>query len=451
MSRSELNSTISTLDSILSEVDRIDISRPDDLNLIKEEARRKFSHAQLVREQYRAKAAVEEFSNGDYTSARKSFETVTENLQQHATEESTEGLAGKDPDVEALTEVCEENASVARKAALGLADKPDLRPINDKTTDQSTASEGPTEHTQSGDNLQELVNSTKVSSASTIDETSLPDEDVTYEDFEKIEQIGSGGNADVFRAKVARDDGNQIIAIKEPRMQGTVQADDIDRFISEAKTWSKLDTHDHIATVLAYDSTPFPWIALEYMDRGDLTEEQHQLDREQKFRIAVQVTEAVWHAHQRGIAHLDLKPQNILFKSTSDDNNSRSIPKVADWGLSTMLLNHSASIEGFSPRYSAPEQFDSEAYGTPDQKTDIYQLGVVFYELFTGHHPFQGPPSQVMHAVLNESPAALSEQASELPSGIDNVVLKALSKKKSDRYEAAVYFRDALREFSSHP
>lgn len=446
----EFDSTISTLESVLSKTDNIDISRPDDLELIKEEARRKLGRAQLGREQYRAEAAVEQFANDDYTAARGSFETVTDNLRQLATEGADERLADRDPEIRALTEVCEENANVARKAALGLADESDLQPVRAETTEPSPGSETPTEHPKSGDNLQPFVDGTEVGLKGAVDDTLSLKRDVAYEDFEKLDQIGSGGNADVFRATVAGDNSDRTIAVKEPRMQGTVQTDDIDRFISEAETWSKLDSHSHIATVFAYDSTPLPWIALEYMDRGDLTEQQPRLAQDEKFRIAVQVTDAVWHAHQRGIAHLDLKPQNILFKSASDDRSSEPVPKVADWGLSKMLLNHSASVEGFSPQYSAPEQFDSETYGTPDQQTDIYQLGVIFYELFTDRHPFRGPPSQVMHAVLNESPVRPSEQTSGLPEGVDNILLKTLSKEKSDRYEAAVYLRDALSKLSSH-
>jgi serine/threonine protein kinase len=88
-----------------------------------------------------------------------------------------------------------------------------------------------------------------------------------------------------------------------------------------------------------------------------------------KLSLATQVTDAVWHAHQRGVAHLDLKPQNILLSSSED--GSGPVAKVADWGLSKMLLENSASVEGLSPQYSAPEQFDADEHGSPDNKTDI--------------------------------------------------------------------------------
>lgn len=271
-------------------------------------------------------------------------------------------------------------------------------------------------------------------------------EALEYDDIDKGDKIGSGGNADVYEATLTDGDATTTVAVKEPRTQGTVLAQSLDRFATEAETWSKLDSHDHILSVLGYDSTPLPWIALEYMDQGDLSEVRSQLNQAQKIRIASQVTDGVWHAHQRGVAHLDLKPQNILVRSTADA--SMPVAKVADWGLSKMLLDNSATVEGLSPQYSAPEQFDTESYGTPDNQTDIFQLGIVFYELFTGIHPFEGSTAQAMHGIVNESPTAPSGHDGELPDEIDDILLTAISKDKSDRYEAAVYLRDALDEVS---
>lgn len=122
------------------------------------------------------------------------------------------------------------------------------------------------------------------------------------------------------------------------------------------------------------------------------------------------------------------------------------VAKIADWGLATVLLEHSTIVKGLTPAYSAPEQIDPQSYGGTDDRTDIYQLGVVAYELFTGQLPFdQANYSATMNAVLNEAPAPPSELDDSLPEALDEVLLRALSKEKSERYETVLHFRDALR------
>lgn len=123
------------------------------------------------------------------------------------------------------------------------------------------------------------------------------------------------------------------------------------------------------------------------------------------------------------------------------------MPKVADWGLSKILLDHSQSVDGFSPSYAAPEQYAAEEYGSPDDITDIYQVGAVCYELFTGEPPFTGPQAGVMRSVLDDQPPPPSSVA-DVPAALDDVLLKALSKEKTDRYESILQFRDALTDLS---
>jgi serine/threonine-protein kinase len=114
-----------------------------------------------------------------------------------------------------------------------------------------------------------------------------------------------------------------------------------------------------------------------------------------------------------------------------------------------MLLDHSKSVDALSPRYSAPEQFDSETYGAPDNQTDLYQLGVIIYELLAGHHPFEGSASQVMHSIIHETPAPPSDHNPAIPEELDELLLTALAKEKADRQEAAIYLRDALQAIAT--
>lgn len=267
-----------------------------------------------------------------------------------------------------------------------------------------------------------------------------PEVSVDYESLTNKERIGSGGNADVMKANFPTEGGDIALAIKRPRIPGTLHIETVERLLEEAETWAKLDKHDHIVAVVDYGNDPMPWIAMEYMDGGHLGQRCNDIEMQQALWTSIAVTKGVRHAHRRGVAHLDLKPENILFRTV---DGAWDVPKVADWGLSKHLLEHSQSVEGFSPQYAAPEQFSDE-YGPTDDVTDIYQLGGVFYELFTGLPPFEGGPAEVMREVLDEPPRPPSEVA-DVPEALDDILLTALAKERADRYESVLYFRDALQ------
>jgi len=274
-----------------------------------------------------------------------------------------------------------------------------------------------------------------------------PNLSVDYDSLINKEQIGSGGNAIVNKMILSTSDGNMKLAVKEPRISGTLHTEQVNRILQEAETWDKLDDHDHIVGVIDYDREPIPWIAMEYMDGGHLGERTSEIETAQALWTAIAVTKGVRHAHRRGIAHLDLKPQNILFRTVND---MWDVPKVADWGLSKHLLDHSKSIDGYTPAYSAPEQLD-EGYGKADDITDVYQLGAVFYELFTGIPPFDAETTgKLIRQILHEDPTPPSEIAN-VPDELDTVLLTALSKNKEDRYEDILLLRNALQSvFEDH-
>ena len=264
---------------------------------------------------------------------------------------------------------------------------------------------------------------------------------LSYDDIQKRDAVGRGGNADVYYATADTDSETIELALKEPRMNGTLHTDEIERMLEEAETWQQLDDHDHIVSVVDYGSEPLPWIAMEYMDAGHLGERAGTLDIEKALWTAIVTTKSVRHAHRRGIAHLDLKPENVLFRSVED---AWDVPKVADWGLSKQLLQHSKSVEGMSPHYAAPEQF-ADKYGNADDITDVYQLGAVFYELFTGRPPFQGDTFEVVNQIQADDPTPPSDLA-EVPAEIDDILLTALATDKKDRYEDVIFLRDDLQE-----
>jgi len=125
--------------------------------------------------------------------------------------------------------------------------------------------------------IQEAIE--EASSDSTVEATqppkSIPDSpnaSVTYDKLDDHCAIGGGANADVTKATLPTHNGEVTLAIKEPRLSGTLHTDQVRRMLNEAETWDKLDDHDHIVGVVDYGSQPLPWIAMEYMDAGHLGE-----------------------------------------------------------------------------------------------------------------------------------------------------------------------------------
>lgn len=198
----------------------------------------------------------------------------------------------------------------------------------------------------------------------------------------------------------------------------------VERFQRETVTWANLDDHGNVVTVYDSGIEPFPWIALEYMDGGTLDSKIGSCKVEEGLWLAGRIAEGIRHGHRHGVAHLDIKPSNILLRETPV--GQWDYPKVSDWGLAKMLLEHSNSIEGFSPTYGAPEQFDAEAYGDPDDFTDIYRLGTVLYTLLAGEPPFSGSSRASLQGILQRDPDPPSTVNSDLPAAVDDIGLKAL-------------------------
>jgi len=188
-----------------------------------------------------------------------------------------------------------------------------------------------------------------------------------------------------------------------------------------------------VVDAVAHGTSPLPWIAMEYMDGGTLADRVGGLSFGQAVWTALAVVRAVRHAHNAGVRHYDLKPANVLFRRVADPY--WDVPKVADWGLATPALDPDGP-EGFTPAYAAPEQLPGGA--EPDHRTDVFQLGVLCYELFTGEHPFGGDVREVGGRV--EPPSAVAD----LPTALDEALLPALAADPADRYEDVIDLRRSL-------
>lgn len=264
---------------------------------------------------------------------------------------------------------------------------------------------------------------------------------VEYETLRPVSEIDSGGSATVYLASVGGADGVEV-AVKEPKFDGTLHVETVERFREEAETWSKLDDHEGIVDVIDWGDAPIPWIAMEHMDGGSLADRLGEVGVREGVWIGVRVARALEHAHSRGVSHLDLKPGNVLFRETPGD--AWDVPKVGDWGLSKHLLDDSSTDVGLSPQYAAPEQFD-DSFGDPDHSTDVYQLGALLYATLTGRPPFAGSGSGgVARSVLNEAVTPPTQRNPELPEVLDDVLVRALETEKEDRYEHVLLLRKEL-------
>lgn len=212
--------------------------------------------------------------------------------------------------------------------------------------------------------------------------SSPPRRDLDDRDIEMGEQLGRGGQAIVTAGRLPDDRPPDRVAIKEPLQPETLAKTAVETFLDEAATWATVDTRERekrrwvdsefiVGVIDTGDK--LPWIAMEYMDGGDLDarldEAPDGLDRAEALWIGECVCRGVELAHNYGIAHLDLKPANVLFRDTGP--STWNLPKVADWGLARVLAEESGSMEALSVEYAAPEQFEAERFGDPDMLTDV--------------------------------------------------------------------------------
>lgn len=261
----------------------------------------------------------------------------------------------------------------------------------------------------------------------------LPEHDV-------LEHLGTGGNAEVHKVRLT--DSGRVAALKIPQWQGTLSRKVVEDFIEEAQTWARLDDHRHIIDIHEFGTDPHPWMLLEFMDHGNLATHLDSIRRVQGVSALIDVCNATHHAHQHGVAHTDLKPENIMF--TADTDGKINV-KVGDWGLAQVMLEHSRSVEGMTPSYAAPEQIDLDAYGSTGPATDVYQLGVLLFEILTREVPYEyDSAAAVMNAIVTKDPPMPSSVTDGLPPAVDDIVARAMATEKSDRYESVLYLRDAL-------
>ncbi len=256
--------------------------------------------------------------------------------------------------------------------------------------------------------------------------------------FRIIEEIGRGGMGRVYKA--VDSELREKIAIKLLKPEISSNPKTVERFRNELKYARKI-RHKYVCQMfdLNRDDTT-AYITMEYVHGENLKSfirQSGQLSAATTVRIARQICEGLAEAHRLGVIHRDLKPSNIMI---DDDGNAR----VMDFGIARSLTDEETE-EGLmigTPEYMAPEQVEGES---ADQRSDIYSLGVVLYEMLTGKQPFEGhTPISIAVKHKEETPLDPRSLNPQIPDALNAIVLKCLEKYKRDRFQNADQILDAL-------
>ncbi len=264
--------------------------------------------------------------------------------------------------------------------------------------------------------------------------------------YEIQEQVGIGGMANVYKAKDLIDD--ITVAVKILKDEYIQNEEFLRRFRNEAKAIAGL-SHPNIVKV--YDviyNDDVPAIVMEYIDGITLKEyieREGILKWKEALHYTVQVLRALQHAHDKGIVHRDIKPQNIMLLMDGTI-------KVMDFGIARFARFETKTISGKvvgSVHYISPEQACGDV---TDQKTDIYSVGVMLFEMLTGRLPFEADAAvSVAMMQVSKTPTRPREINDTIPEGLEEVILKAMQKDTKSRYQSAAEMLRDIDEFKKNP
>jgi WD40 repeat protein/tRNA A-37 threonylcarbamoyl transferase component Bud32 len=261
----------------------------------------------------------------------------------------------------------------------------------------------------------------------------------------KIEcELGRGGMGVVYKAR--QHALNRTVALKMILAGAQAHAEDLIRFLSEAEAAAHLQHQGIVQIFESGRAGGLPYFTMEYVNGGSLADRLRKgpLPPAEAARVALDLAEAVAHAHEVGIIHRDLKPGNILLARDGT-------PKITDFGLARRLeasdgVTRAGTVLG-TPSYMPPEQARGDLHNL-GPTGDVYALGAILYEMMTGRPPFRSDsPVTTLSLVLNATPEKPRAANAAIPRDLETVALKCLEKEPAKRYASAEALAGDLRRF----
>ncbi len=270
----------------------------------------------------------------------------------------------------------------------------------------------------------------------------------TISHYKIIEKLGEGGMGAVYKAQDLKLDRPVALKFLPAHLLSSEQ--DKARFIQEAKSASALN-HPNVATVHEIDECDGPggtkqmFIAMEFVDGVTLREKIGKVSVKQAIDMGIQLADGLSAAHEKGIVHRDIKPENIMVRKDG-------ICQIMDFGLAkprgtrskiSRLTKEGTTIGTVG--YMSPEQVQGQDV---DHRSDIFSLGVVLYELFTGELPFKGVhETALLYEIVNVEAVPMSATAPDIDPALDAIVLECLAKDPGERYQSVAEVAKELRRF----
>lgn len=266
--------------------------------------------------------------------------------------------------------------------------------------------------------------------------------------YQVLGLLGEGGMGQVFKAldpALGREVALKVLHRSGLGLAHTAARDLQERFFREARAQARVE-HPFVAKVHEmgeWEGQPF--IAMQYVEGLSLVQGLEGRSLEARVRTLAEVCEGVHAAHRLGIIHRDLKPGNILVEVDADGHPH---PVVLDFGLAFLPDAGALTLAGAAmgtPRYMSPEQVQGRAL---DRRTDVYSLGVTFFEVLCGRPPFEGDnPADLLLQVMEREPIRPSAAVPDLPRDLETILLKCLEKAPAHRYDSARALGEDLRRF----